>query len=167
MKKEIIYLVIGIIIVGAIAWLIMFILHPSEDTADRGDFSKLPGKFTALGPYAKNINLTENIGNYGLNIRAERLYVKKGKFLGFDSALKRNYVMNKYYLTLYKHGIKMFEVYKDHLSMNPLLKRIEIDSPQVIYPENNEQPIKIKLDKDNKMFTIYYKDKTDVWNLAK
>jgi hypothetical protein len=166
MKKEIIYLVTGLMIVGAIAWLLIFILHPSEDTVDRGGFSKLPAKFTALGPYAKNINLTENIGNYALNIRAERLYVKKGKFLGFDSALKRKYVLNKYYLTLYKKGTKMFEVFKDHLSMNPLMKTIEIESPQVIYPENNEQPIKIKLDKDKKLFTIYYKDKMDVWNLA-
>jgi len=163
MKKEIIYLVTGLVIVGAIAWFLIINLSHSEN---RDDFSKLPRKFTALGPYAKNINLTENIGNYGLNIRAERLYVKKGKFLGFDSALKRKYVLNKYYLTLYKQGTKMFEVYKDHLSINPLLKRIEIDSPQVIYPENNEQPIKIKLDKDKKLFTIYYKDKTDVWNLA-
>jgi hypothetical protein len=166
MKKELIYLVIGLIIVGAIAWLLIFILHPSEDTSASDGFSQIPGKFTALGPYAKNINFTENIGNYALNICAERLYVKKGKFMGFDSALKRNYVMNKYHLTLYKQGKKMFEVYKDHFSMNPLLKTIEIDSPQVIHPVNNKQPIKIKLDKDKKLYTIYYKNKTDVWNLA-
>jgi hypothetical protein len=163
MKKEIIYLVFGLVIVGAIAWLLIANLSPSED---RDGFARLPGRFTALGPYAKNIDLTENIGNYALNIRAERLYVRKGKFLGFDSALKRTYVMNKYYFTLYKQGTKMFEAYKDHLSMNPLLKTIEIDSPQVIYPVNNEQPMKIKLDKDKKLFTIYYKSKIDVWNLA-
>jgi hypothetical protein len=167
MKKEIIYLIIGLVIVGAFAWLLVFIQHPSDDTKGGDGFSKLPGKFTSLGPYAKNIDLTENIGNYALNIRAERLYVKKGKFLGFDSALIRKYVMNKYHFTLYKQGTKMFEVYKDHFSINPLLKTIEIYSPQVIYPVNNEQPIKIKLVKDTKMFTIYYKNKTDVWNLAK
>ncbi len=164
MKKEIIYLVIGLVIVGVIAWLLIRYLSPSED---RDGFSKLPGRFTTLGPYAKNINLTENIGNYAVNIRAERLYVKKGKFLGFDSALKRKYVLNKYYLTLYKQGTKMFEVYKDQFSINPLLKRIDISSPQVIYPGNIEQPIKIKLDKEKKLFTIYYKSKTDVWDLAK
>jgi hypothetical protein len=163
MKKEIIYAALGLIVTGAIAWLLISDLSPSNDN---DNFSKTPGRLSALGPYAKNVNLTENIGNYALNIRAERLYVKKGKFLGFDSALKRKYVLNKYYLTLYKNGTKVFEAYKDKFSINPLLKAIEIDNPQIIYPENNETPTKIRLDKEKRLFTIYYQHKTDVWNLA-
>jgi hypothetical protein len=60
----------------------------------------------------------------------------------------------------------MFELYKDHFSLNPLRKIIEVNNPQVIYPGDNEQPVKIKLDRDKKMFTIFYKNRNDVWNLA-
>ena len=62
MKREIKYLIIGLLILCAAGAILYFITHPPKDTDSDNTFTKVPGRLTELGPYAKNISLTENIG---------------------------------------------------------------------------------------------------------
>ena len=166
MKREIKYLIIGLFVLCATGAILYFITHPLKDTDNDTTFSKVPGRLTELGPYAKNISLTENIGTYSLNINAQRLFVKKGKFLVFNTALKKKYVMNNLHLSLYKNGVKMLEIFKDKVILDSFMRTIEVDNPQILYPLNMSQPKKIRLEKQKKQLIIYYPDKTDIWNLA-
>jgi hypothetical protein len=166
MKKEIKFLIIGLLIVCAAGATLYFITHPSHDTEKDNSFSKVPGRITELGPFAKNISLTENIGAYSMNISAERLFVKKGKFLVFSTALQKKFVMNNLHLSLYKNGVKMLEIFKDKVILDSFMRAIEVENPRILYPETMGQPSKIRLEKDKKLLTIHYSNKTDVWNLA-
>jgi hypothetical protein len=166
MKKEISYLIIGASVFGAIIGFSVYFSAFHEGFRTDDTFSKVPGRLTEIGPYAKNINLTENIGAYALNISAEQLYVKKGKFMGFDTALQKKFITNKFHLTLYKNGTKMIELSKDRLVLDSFMKTIEINDPQIQYPDTMKKVKKIKLEKDRKLLTIHYHNKTDVWNLA-
>jgi hypothetical protein len=166
MKREIKYLIIGLLILSASGAILFFITNPRTDTDKDNTFSKVPGRLSELGPYAKNINLTENIGHYSMNISAQRLFVKKGKFLVFNTALQKKFVMNNLHLSLYKNGAKMLEIFKDKIILDSFMRTIEVDSPRVLYPETMKQPKKIRLEKEKKVLTIYYHNKVDVWNLA-
>ncbi len=167
MNREIKYFIIALLVVGVAPVLLYFLSHLPKDSDSDTTFSKVPGRLIELGPYAKNINLTENVGAYSLNINAERLFVRKGKFLGFDTALQKKFVTNKLHLSLYKNGTKKLELYKDRVILNSFMRTIEIDSPKILYPTGMDQPKKVSLEKQKLMLTIHYKDKTDVWNLAK
>ena len=166
MKREIKYLIIGLLILCAAGAILYFITHPPKDTDSDNTFTKVPGRLTELGPYAKNISLTENIGAYSMNISAERLFVKKGKFLVFNTALQKKFVMNNLHLSLYKNGAKMLEIFKDKVILDSFMRTIEVDNPQILYPLNMSQPKKIRLEKQKKQLIIYYPDKTDIWNLS-
>jgi hypothetical protein len=166
MYRELKYLIIGLIIVCAAGAILYFITHPLKETDDNNSFSKVPGRITELGPYAKNISLTENIGAYSMNISAEQVLVKKGKFLVFKTALQKKFVMNNLHISLYKNGVKMLELSKDKAVLDSFMRNIEIETPRILYPETMDQPVKIRLEKEKKLLTIHYRNKTDVWNLA-
>ncbi len=165
MKREIKYIILGLLLVGILC-AVLYSLS-SRDTESDAKFSKAPSRLTILGPYAKNINLTENIGAYSLNISAETLFMKKGKIMGFSTALHKKLVTNNFRLSLYKNGTKTLELFKDHVILDAFMRTIEVDSPKILYPPDMNQPKKVSLDKRNLLFKIHYKDKTDVWNLAR
>jgi len=146
---------------------IIFVIVSKQGSDEDSSQGRYPTRLAEIGPYAENISLTENIGVYSLNLNAQRLNVKKGKIMGFNTALMKKYVMNGIHLSLYKQGTKMLEFYKEHLTMNPSMKSMEIDDPQVLFPLNMSQPRKIRLDKDKRILMIYYRDKFEEWDLTK
>ncbi len=164
MGKKDVYTIVAILVILVVIAIIYLITL--EDSNDEDASSNIPNRLAEIGPYATNISLTENIGTYALTISAERLHVKKGKFMGFNTALQKKYVINKLHLSLYKDRIKEIEIYKDRIIIDPLMKSIEIENPQILFPENMKEPIRVKLEKDNKLLKIYYANKVDEWNLA-
>jgi hypothetical protein len=167
MKKTYRYLMIGVLLVGVACVVYSVVNHQRRETGDNEAFSNVSNRLVQIGPYAKNINLTENVGAYSLNISAERLFVRKGKFLGFNTALKKTFVADRLCLRLYKSGIKKLEAYKDRVILDSFMKTIKIDNPRILYPSDMEQPKEIRLEKDKKMLTIHSKDKVVVWDLSK
>lgn len=163
MNRQFIYNACGLVVfIILISFIVLYVRANNDEVPSP---SRIPN-IIRLGPYAKNISLTENIGAYALIIKAEKLYVKKGKFFVFDTALQKQFVANKLYLSLYKDGIKKLEIYKDNLTMNPIMKKIEIEDPQILFPVTMAKPKSIRLETDKRLLTLYFKDRVDVWNLA-
>ncbi len=165
MKREIKYLTIGLLLIGLMC-AVLYSLS-DRDTEPDTTFSSAPSQVSMLGPYAKNINLTENIGIYSLNMSAETMFMKKGKIMGFSTALHKKFVTNNFRMSLYKNGQKKLELSKDRVILDTFMKTIDIENPRIEYPPGMDQPKKVSLEKMKQRFIIQYKNKTDVWNLEK
>ncbi len=165
MKREIKYLTIGLLLTGLSCGVLYFL--SGSDTGSDTAFSQAPAQVSMLGPYAKNINITENIGAYSLNISAENLFMKKGRIMGFSTALHKKFVAKNIRMSLYKKGEKKLELSKDRVILDPFMRNIAIDSPRILYPEGMDQPKKVSLEKEKQQLVIQYQKKTDVWNLEK
>jgi hypothetical protein len=117
MKREIKYLTIGLLLIG----LMCAVLYSLSEQGYRArhHIPSAPSQVSMLGPYAKNINLTENIGIYSLNMSAETMFMKKGKIMGFSTALHKKFVTNNFRMSLYKNGQKKLELSKDRVIWTP------------------------------------------------
>lgn len=127
---------------------------------------KAPSRLVETGPYGQNVRSSEQIGSYTINMKAKRLYFKKSKILGFDNALFKKLVAKELEVTIIKDNKKILALYKDRQDMSPDMKCLQIKNPTVLYPETIKEPDKIRIDKKRKLITLYYRDKTDVWDLS-
>ena len=127
---------------------------------------KGPSKLLETGPYGQNVRFTEQIGIYTINMKAKRLYFKKTKVIGFDSALFKRLVAEELDITILKNNKKILALYKAHQDMSPDMKCLQITNPVVLYPKTIKQPDKVRIDKRKKLIILYYKDKADIWNLS-
>jgi len=165
MKREIKYLIIVLGLIGFVCAVLLY-WNTGSDTESDTTFSKAPSRLTMLGPYAKNVNLTENVGVYSLTISAEKLFMKKGKIMGFSTALHKKFETDHFRMALYRNGEKKLELSKDRVNLDSFMRTIEIESPRVLYPETMDQPVKVRLEKEKKKLTIHYAKKTDTWDLT-
>jgi hypothetical protein len=166
MKKYLPYILIctSLLIIAAI---FAFSYCPEDQEHEDSIEAIAPQRLTEIGPYGKNICLTEKIGTCTLNVRAQRLYSKKTKFLGFNCALKKMLVAKGLNIIVYKNKDKVFDVYKDKIILPMNMKTIEIHNPTVRYPKSMESISRINIDKKNLRATIFYKDRTEVLDFAK
>jgi len=167
MEKKARYLIVAFLVMAAAGAALYIFTKAPFDIRDEKRFSGEAGPVTMLGPYAKNINLTENIGTYSINIRADTLYMKKGRIMGFSTALHKKFVAENFSMTLYRKGEKKLELYKDRVTLDPFLKAIEVDNPKMLHPSAMGHPGKVSLDKSKKRLVIQFNKKADVWNLEK
>lgn len=161
--------IINYSLISGIAVLIVFLVYHGFSDADKEKSGaiqfKAPSRLVETGPYGQNVRSTEQIGNYTINMKAKRLYFKKTKTLGFDNALFKKLVAKELEVTILKDNKKILALYKDRQDMSPDMKCLQIKNPTVLYPETIKQPDKIRIDKKRKLITLYYRDKTDVWDL--
>lgn len=167
MKKNLIFTILGaVLILGLVAGIGFLLVSDNDENGGPSvDESPVPARLSELGPYAKNIKLTEKLGKYDITISADRLHMRKTKFMGFDCALYKQVVTRNTRISVYKSGQKMLEVKKDRVILPPSMKIIEIKDPQVTYPENLKKVSRIKIDKDKKLLTLYHGGKSETWNL--
>ena len=127
---------------------------------------KVPSRLVETGPYGQNVRSSEQIGSYTINMKTKRLYFKKTKILGFDNALFKKLVAEELNITILKDSRKVLALYKARQDMSPDMRCLEIKNPTVLYPEAIKQPDKVGIDKKKKLITLYYRDKTDIWDLS-
>lgn len=161
------YIILASILVCTFGALLYYHFLDTESRPVGSSFSDVPERMVAIGPFAKDISITENVGTHTLSINAKMVHVKKSKFLGFSTSLKKNIVSKDIDICVYKDGRKKLELFKDRLVMNSNMNFIEIRNPKMLFPENSRQkPRSVIIDKDHKLLTIQYKDRTDTWNLS-
>ena len=152
------------LVIGGAVILFLFV-SPSEDDSD-SSFSNVPDRLTRIGPYARGFTMTEKIGSYDISLKARQMHMRKSRMLGFDSALYKRLALDDLHVTVWKEGKRMLEFQKDRTSLPPTLKSMEIDNPEVLYPDSMKGVTKIKLNKEKKYLKIYRGSKTETWNLA-
>ncbi len=166
MKKTIGYLLIMAIVVY-IAFLVYCGFFCSDKEKLTNTQFKVPSRLVEIGPYGQDVSFMEQLGIYIINMKAKRLYFKKTKVVGFDSALLKRLVAEELNIIILKNNKKVLALYKAHQDMPPDMKCLEIINPIVLYPKTIKQLDKVRIDKRKKLIMLYYKDKTDIWDLSK
>jgi len=142
-----------------------FILGNSPEP-DESTFSDVPSRLIMIGPFAKDISISENVGKYSVNMQAKMVHVKKSKFLMFSTALKKKIISQDITITIYKNGDKKLEFFKDRLALDPTMNYIEVKNPKMLFPEGMKQPRSVTIDKEHDLLTIHYPDRVDRWDLS-
>ncbi len=164
MKKIINYFLILVIVVSVVLLVYYSFLCADKEKSSDLQF-KAPSRLVQTGPYGTNVRSSEQIGSYTINMKTKRLYFKKTKIFGFDNALFKKMVAEELNITILKDSRKILVLYKARQDMPLDMKCLQIKNPTVLYPETTKQPDKVRIDKKGKKITLYYGDKTDVWNL--
>ncbi|OEU79160.1 MAG: hypothetical protein BA873_11105 [Desulfobulbaceae bacterium C00003063] len=126
---------------------------------------KAPSRWIEAGPYGQGVRSTEKIGDYTINMKAEKLYFKKTKTFGFDNALFKKLVARELNITIFRDDKRVLALYKDRQAMSPDMKSLLIEDPTVLHPKTIKQLDKISIDKNRRLITLYHSDRTDVWDL--
>ena len=150
--------------VVAVAILFLFV-SPVDEDAD-SSFPNVPDRLTRIGPYSRGFTMTEKIGAYDISLKAAQMHVRKSRVLGFDSALYKRLSLDDLHVTVWKDGKRMLEFRKDRTSLPPTMRSMEIDHPEIRYPDSMKGVTKIKIDKEKKYLKIYRGSKAETWNLA-
>ena len=164
MKKIINYSLILVIAVF-VAFLVYYGFFCTDKEKSENIQFKAPSRLVATGPYGTNVRSTELIGDCTINIKAKRLYFKKTKIFGFDNALLKKLVAEELNITILKDSKKILALYKARQNMSPDMKCLEIKDPMILYPDIFKQPDKVRIDKNKKLITFYYRDGSHVWDL--
>jgi hypothetical protein len=166
MKKYLPYIIICFCLL-LLSAILLLSYSPENHETEKSIEAVAPQRLTEIGPYGRNICLTEQIGECTLSVRAQRLYSKKTKLFGFNCALKKKLVAKGLNIIVYKNKDKVFDVYKDKINLPMNMKTIEIHNPTVLYPKSMESISRINIEKKKLRATIFYKDRTEVLDFAK
>jgi len=166
MKRKYLYLSVCVTLCLLAAFAAHMVFFRETTAAPDPSFSKVPGRLASIGPFGRGISVTENIGAYSLSMSAGMVNVKKSRFLGFSTSLKKTMVSKDVTITVYKNGERKLELYKDRLFLDPAGTVLVIRNPKVIFPENMTQPGSVTIDREHEILTIRYRDREDRWNLS-
>ena len=125
-------------------------------------------QITQIGPYGKNIEITEKIDDLIVKFKAKRLFFKKSSIFIFKSTLYKKLVAQDIKIIVQKNGKKLLVLKKKQQALNPDLNRICINYPQIIYPPNISPPEKVIIDRNRSKILFNYKTKSvNFYNLSK
>ena len=127
---------------------------------------KVPGRLVDAGPYGTNVISSEKIGECRFDLKAEKLYVKKTRILGFDNALFKKLVARELDITIFRADRKLLALHKSYQEMPLDMRCVKIDRPDILFPESFRQPDRVKIDKERRLITFYYGNRTDEWDLT-
>jgi len=165
MKKTVKLSILSVVVV-LLAIVIFYALADMGETRHSGTSFSVPTRLVENGPYGKNVDLKEKLGRCMFDMKAQRLYFKKIKTLGFNNALFKKLVAKELNIIIFRDNKKILSLYKDYQEMNPNMKSIQIKNPKVLYPETMKQPDEVNIDKDKKLIVLRYGDKVDTWDLT-
>jgi len=117
-------------------------------------------RITQIGPYGKDIEITEKIDDLIVKFKAKRLFFKKSSIFIFKSTLYKKLVAQDIKLIVQKNGKKLLVLKKKQQVLNPDLNRICINYPQIIYPSNFAPPEKVIIDRNRSKILFIYKTKS-------
>jgi len=164
MKKR--YTTLFILGLAGIFAMGIFLIHNGAgDSSKHGPVRPASPRIANLGPYGTNVSTTEQLGDCTFQMRAEKLFLKKGKTFGFENSLLKKAAAKGLSITVWKNEKKLLSLYKDYLETAPNLKHIRILQPRILYPETISRPDSVIIDKEKMSVTLMYGNKKEVWQL--
>ncbi len=127
---------------------------------------KAPQRLIAAGPYGRDVCLVERLGACTLTMKAGRLFVRKPKTFGFENALLKRVVAKDLHLSLMRDGQRLVELNTAKLEMPPGMTVIRIEHPTLIYPQGEEAPEMVRIDKGSRTLTLQYPGSTQTLSLG-
>jgi hypothetical protein len=120
-----------------------------------------------MGPVGTDIVSSEQIGNIRIEITASRLWIKKSKMFGFDSALLKKMAASDFRLTISKAGKVILSVSKDLVEMPAGLSSIVIHDPKILIPADMEPSDYIRFDKPDMRVVFRQGSSEETWELSR
>jgi len=138
-----------------------------ETTADKKTHSSAPSRLLQMGPVVGGFSSTDTIGELVVKMEASRMWYKKSKILGFDSAIFKKLVASNFSLTILKGEKKLISLSKNKVELSSDLKTISIKKPTITYPTDMGHPDLIQFNKDELKLKIKTGTSEKTWDLAK
>ena len=167
MKKLIRSLSLAGIIIVVLFVMAVFLRGDRDILVAEGSFTTAPSRMLRMGPVVGGAVSSETIGNVVIKMEASRIWFKKSKIFGFDSALFKKLAASDFRLTISSGGEKLLALSKDQVEMSADQKIIEINNPQITFPPDLGRPDSVRLDKQNMSFSIRKGESEEIWDLAK
>ena len=158
-----------LICIAVILIIIIALIWRGRDqtTADKKNHSSAPARMLQMGPVVGGFSSTDTIGEVVIKMKASRMWYKKSKILGFDSAMFKKLVASNFRLTILKGEKKLISLSKNQVEMSSDQNTIDIKKPTIIFPADMGHPDLIQFNKKELKLKIKTGTSEKIWDLAK